>query len=56
MKRKENVILTGASGVRKSYLAQTLGHQVCSMGYKTIYSNTVRLFKKFKLGKMDDPY
>jgi DNA replication protein DnaC len=56
MKRKENVILTGASGVGKSYLAQALGHQACSMGYKTIYSNTARLFKKFKLGKMDGTY
>lgn len=43
--RKENIILTGASGVGKSYLAQALGHQGCMMEYKTIYSNTARLFK-----------
>lgn len=54
--RKENVILTGASGVGKSYLAQALGHQACLMGYKTIYSNTARLFKKFKLSKVDGTY
>jgi DNA replication protein DnaC len=36
--RKENLILTGASGVGKSYLAQALGHQACMMEYKTIYS------------------
>lgn len=56
MTRKENVILTGASGVGKSYLAQALGHQACLMGYKTVYSNTARLFKKFKLGKVDGTY
>ncbi|QCY68406.1 ATP-binding protein [Antarcticibacterium flavum] len=54
--RRENVILTGASGVGKSYLAQALGHQACLMGYKTVYSNTARLFKKFKLCKVDGTY
>src|SRR5690606_40359160 len=56
MTRKENVILTGASGVGKSYLAQALGHQACLLGYKTIYTNTARLFKKLKLGKVDGTY
>jgi DNA replication protein DnaC len=54
--RKENVILTGASGVGKSYLAQALGHQACMMEYKTVYSNTARLFKKLKLSKVDGTY
>ncbi len=54
--RKENIILTGASGVGKSYLAQALGHQSCMMEYKTIYTNTARLFKKLKLSKVDGTY
>ena len=54
--RKENIILTGASGVGKSYLAQALGHQSCMMEYKTIYINTARLFKKLKLSKVDGTY
>jgi DNA replication protein DnaC len=56
MERKENIILTGASGVGKSYLAQALGYQACLMGHKTIYTNTARLFKKFKLSKVDGTY
>ena len=40
----------------KSYLAQALGHQGCMMEYKTIYSNTARLFKKLKLSKVDGTY
>lgn len=56
LKRKENIIVTGASGVGKSYLAQALGHQSCIMGYKTTYCNTARLFKKFKLCKVDGTY
>lgn len=54
--RKENIILTGASGVGKSYLAQALGHQACLMGYKTLYTNTARLLKKLKLSKVDGTY
>lgn len=54
--RKENIILTGASGVGKSYLAQALGHQGCMMEYKTIYTKTARLLKKLKLSKVDGTY
>jgi DNA replication protein DnaC len=42
--------------VGKSYLAQALGYQACLMGHKTIYTNTARLFKKFKLSKVDGTY
>jgi DNA replication protein DnaC len=56
IKRKENIILTGASGVGKSYIAQALGHQVCILGKKTLYQNTARLFKKLKLCKVDGTY
>jgi DNA replication protein DnaC len=54
--RKENIIATGPSGVGKSYLAQALGHQACLMEYKTIYTNTARLFKNLKLSKVDGTY
>lgn len=56
IKRKENIILTGASGVGKSYLTQALGHQACLMEYRTIYTNTARLFKRLKLCRMDGTY
>ncbi|RAV27387.1 IS21-like element helper ATPase IstB [Sinomicrobium soli] len=54
--RRENIILTGASGVGKSFLAQALGHQACNMGHKTIYAITGRLLKKLKLSKVDGTY
>jgi DNA replication protein DnaC len=56
IKRKENVIVTGASGVGKSYLAQALGHQACLNGLKVFYSNTARLFTRLKLSKSDGTY
>ncbi len=54
--KKENVILTGASGVGKSYLAQALGHQACLMTFKTQYYITSRLFNRLKLAKVDGTY
>jgi DNA replication protein DnaC len=56
MARRENVIVTGASGVGKSYLAQALGHQACLMGHRVVYSNTARLFTRLKLSKVDGTY
>jgi DNA replication protein DnaC len=56
MKKNENIIITGASGVGKSYLAQALGSQACMMGYKTLYYNTARLLARLKLSKVDGTY
>ena len=56
MAKNENIILTGASGVGKSYLAQALGHQACTMGKRAYYTNTARLLAKLKLSKVDGTY
>ena len=56
IERKENLIITGASGVGKSYLAQALGYQACLTENKTVYDNTARLFNKLKLAKLDGTY
>lgn len=56
MAKRENVILTGASGTGKSYLAQALGQQACLMGHRTVYANTARLFKRLRLCKVDGTY
>lgn len=54
--RKENIILTGPSGVGKSYLAQALGQQACMMGHRVIYSTSSRLLARLKLAKADGTY
>lgn len=56
IRKKENIILTGASGVGKSYLAQAFGYQACMMGLKTRYHITSRLFSRLKLAKVDGTY
>jgi DNA replication protein DnaC len=56
IKRGENVIFTGATGTGKSYLAQALGHNACTMQYKTMYYNFARLMDQVKLSKIEGTY
>jgi DNA replication protein DnaC len=56
IKRKENIIATGASGTGKSFLIQALGHQACISEISTIYLNTARILKRLKLSKVDGTY
>jgi DNA replication protein DnaC len=54
--KRENLLITGATGVGKSYLASALGHQACLMGYRTLYFNTQKLFSRLKMLKADGSY
>ena len=54
--RFENVMITGSTGIGKSYLASALGNQACTLGYKVLYSNSSKLFSKLKMAKADGSY
>lgn len=56
IKNAENIIITGPTGVGKSYLAQAFGNQACQMLFKTRYYITARLFDEAKLSKLDGSY
>ena len=56
VRNRENVIITGATGTGKSYLAQALGHQACMMLMKTLYYNTARLMDHLKLARLEGSY
>jgi DNA replication protein DnaC len=52
----QNILITGATGCGKSFIACALGHQACLQGYKTTYLNTNRLIEKITLAKLDGSY
>lgn len=54
--RSENVIITGSTGIGKSYLASALGHQACSSGYRVLYQHSTKLFARMKIAKADGTY
>jgi DNA replication protein DnaC len=56
LQQGENILITGATGCGKSYLACALGHQACILGYKTIYFGMNRLIEKINLSKLDGSY
>ena len=56
LEKHENVLITGSTGIGKSYIASALGHQACSKGYKVFYANIAKLFAKLKMAKADGSY
>ena len=54
--QKDNILITGSTGAGKSYMASAIGHQACSLGFKTLYFNTSKLFTMLKTSKADGSY
>jgi DNA replication protein DnaC len=56
VEKNENVLITGSTGVGKSYVATALAYQACINSYKVSYFNTSKLFTKLKMAKADGSY
>lgn len=53
IKKGESLLITGATGCGKSYLASALGHQACAQGFKVQYHNVQKLYLKMKMARVD---
>ena len=51
-----NVLITGATGVGKTYVACALGQHACRQGYRAIYRRLPRLFEELTLAHADGSY
>ncbi len=56
IEKRENIIITGATGVGKSHIASALGYEACIKGYKTIYCNIGKLMSLLKMKRSDGSY
>jgi DNA replication protein DnaC len=53
IKEGSSVIIPGATGCGKSFLASALGHQACMLGFKAQYYNVQKLMMKTRMARID---
>ena len=52
----QNVLITGATGTGKTYLACALAQQACRKGHRAIYRRASRLFDELTMARADGSY
>lgn len=52
----QNIIITGSTGVGKTYLACALANRACRMGFSAFYIRLPRLFQEQAIAKADGSY
>ena len=53
LSKGEAVLITGATGCGKSFLASAFGYQACAQGYKVAYYNFQKLLMKTKIARKE---
>lgn len=56
IQQHQSLILTGATGTGKTYLACALAHKACMLGYRAQYWRVTRLLEELDLAKADGRY
>lgn len=56
IKDKRNIIITGSTGVGKTYMACVFGNSACRAGISTYYARLPRLFQELKISRADGSY
>lgn len=54
LRRRQNLILTGATGTGKTWLACAFGNQACRQGFTTVYRTATQLFEDILLSQADN--
>jgi DNA replication protein DnaC len=53
MTKGESILITGATGSGKSFLASALGHHACQQGFKVCYFNMQKLLMRTKMSRAE---
>ena len=56
IKNAHNLIITGPTGVGKTYLACAMGNRACRMGYTAFYIRIPKLFQDLAIARGDGSY
>lgn len=56
VKEHHNLIITGPTGVGKSYIGCALAHKACLEGYNSVYYRATRMFASLEVAKAEGRY
>ena len=56
IKNAQNIIVIGATGVGKTYLACALANRACRSGHSSFYARAPRLFQELAIARADGSY
>ncbi|MDM1511159.1 ATP-binding protein, partial [Myroides odoratimimus] len=56
LEKAENILITGATGCGKSFLACAIGRSACMLGYRTVYFSMSKFIENLAQTRLDGTY